>query len=370
MAGKDKTIAKRLSSFSFLNLPKDSKKVDVRSFILSQSKHTTTSPHNDPSSSLPSRPIRRRFWKDVLVKEVPEGHQIHLDTRPVRTPSSKTPLVIPRHKPHLATAIALEWDLLTTAQQASKQHFIPLTSLVGRAEQIREADTHSTNNKLRREIVDMVMRYLDTDTLLCWSPEPTSTPQQEPTMGGREPTLRELQIETAVPIITYLTTHVWPGVEIHPVADGEGSIIPAAQPDTTKHVIRGWIAALPAYELAGLERAVLAGKGLLGAIRLVVEWSEHLAELRPDGQEKRFGVEEAATAASLEVAWQTRMWGEVEDTHDVEKEDLRRQLGSVVLLVAGEGEEAEAQLSDVGSGWRRVKERSVEEELKRQQSWR
>jgi ATP synthase F1 complex assembly factor 2 len=29
------------------------------------------------------------------------------------------------------------------------------------------------------------------------------------------------------------------------------------------------------------------------------------------------------------------MWGEVEDTHDVEKEDLRRQLGGVVLLVGG-----------------------------------
>jgi ATP synthase F1 complex assembly factor 2 len=39
----------------------------------------------------------------------------------------------------------------------------------------------------------------------------------------------------------------------------------------------------------------------------------------------------------MEVAWQTRQWGEVEDTHDVEKEDMRRQLGSVVLLVGGHG---------------------------------
>ena len=38
-----------------------------------------------------------------------------------------------------------------------------------------------------------------------------------------------------------------------------------------------------------------------------------------------------------EVEWQTKKWGEVEDTHDVEKEDLRRQLGSAVLLVAGNG---------------------------------
>lgn len=193
----------------------------------------------------------------------------------------------------------------------------------------------------------MVIRYLDTDTLLCWSPETSGAAavataatgvQQEDMMAP--PSLRTLQIQTARPIIQYLTTHIWPGIEIHPVSEGSNSIIPASQPGTTKDVIRGWIADLPAYELAGLERAVLAGKGLLGAVRLVVEWSEHLAHLRPSRQGlERFGVEEAARAASLEVAWQTRMWGEVEDTHDVEKEDLRRQLGSVVLLVSGEEEE-------------------------------
>ncbi len=92
---------------------------------------------------------------------------------------------------------------------------------------------------------------------------------------------------------------------------------------------------LPSFELAGLERAVLAGKGLLGAARLVVEWSEELGHLRGEGDVKEFGVEEAAKTASLEVDWQTGMWGSVEDTHDVEREDVRRQLGSVVLLVSG-----------------------------------
>jgi len=94
---------------------------------------------------------------------------------------------------------------------------------------------------------------------------------------------------------------------------------------------------LPAFELAGLERAVLAGKGLLGATRLVVEWSTEMEDLRGDGKEEgRWGVEEAARAASLEVEWQIGMWGAVEDTHDVEREDIRRQLGSVVLLVSGQ----------------------------------
>lgn len=103
------------------------------------------------------------------------------------------------------------------------------------------------------------------------------------------------------------------------------------------------MAGLPAWELAGLERAVLAGKSLCVAARLVVEWSEAfygmrqlVAEMGKKGTE-RFGIEQAAEACSLEVAWQTGEWGEVEDTHDVEKEDLRRQFGSVILVVGGTG---------------------------------
>ena len=117
-------------------------------------------------------------------------------------------------------------------------------------------------------------------------------------------------------------------------------------------MIRDWVAALGAYELAALERGVLATKSLCVASRLLVEWSASAsASANPsenanqseetgaegytgrEGRRKRFGVEEAAEACSAEVRWQTGMWGEVEDTHDVEREDLRRQLGSVVLMV-------------------------------------
>src|SRR5947207_10720988 len=68
-----------------------------------------------------------------------DGFQIMLDNRPVRTPSKQI-LFVPRSKPNLATAIAVEWDLLVNAQQALKQHFIPLTSLTSRALDIAEED--------------------------------------------------------------------------------------------------------------------------------------------------------------------------------------------------------------------------------------
>jgi ATP synthase F1 complex assembly factor 2 len=190
---------------------------------------------------------------------------------------------------------------------------------------------------MRSSIVTTVMRFLDTDSLLCWAPEPNADPPGYETHEKRTESLRSIQERTALPIIAFLTERVWPGIEIIPDSDAS-TIMPISQPQMTKDVIRGWVSGLPPFELAGLERAALAGKTLLGAARLVVEWSTELAYLRDKTAREKFGVQEAAKVASLEVDFQTGMWGEVEDTHDVNKEDVRRQLGSVVLLVSGQQE--------------------------------
>ncbi|ETS77825.1 hypothetical protein PFICI_09887 [Pestalotiopsis fici W106-1] len=278
------------------------------------------------------QPLRKRFWKDVTVREVDGALEVHLDTRPLRHPTTKKIIRLPVSKPLLAGALAHEWDSLTSVQQASKQHLIPLTSLICRAVDIGEDD--DLQGEIRQGIVKMVMRYLDTDSLLCWAPPPGKHDYVE----GRE-SLRDIQKRTSEEIIGFLTTRVWPGVELHPVLDGE-SLMPRSHDPVTRQIIEGWVAGLSSWELAGLERAVLAGKGLLGAARLVVEWSEGFvgAGIGDGGVGAvKFGADEAAKAASLEVDWQTGNWGEVEDTHDVEKEDIRRQLGGVVLLVSGVG---------------------------------
>lgn len=284
------------------------------------------------SESGKTSPLKKRFWKDVHVREVPEGYQIHLDSRPVRTPT-KSILTIPRSKPHLAHAIAIEWDMLENVQQALKNYNIPMTSIAARVQDIIEAE-EGGDKRIRVDIVTVMMRYLDTDTLLCWAPENASEDAASLDMQStRTDSLRGLQIKTAQPIISYLKTSVWPGVELRPVLD-ENSIMPVQQSEVTTSVIRGWITGLPAYELAALERAVLAGKSLLVGTRLLIEWSEEFRDLqRSSGQ--RFGIEEAAEAASLEVKWQTGKWGEVEDSHDVDNEDIRRQLGSAILLISG-----------------------------------
>lgn len=320
-----------------------------------------------PTASKPGAALTKRFWKDVHIKQddgkssiwlgqgyeadinIAGHHKVMLDSRAVRAPNAKSHLSIPASKPALAAAIALEWDLLISAAQALKNHFIPLTSLVSRATDIAAQDQgqHLVKDRpsAREEIVRLMLRYLDTDTLLCWAPvksgfaEASGLEQiDSQTTSGRS--LRELQVATATPIIHFLTENVWPGISIHPTLEEDGSLMPKPQTQLTRDVIRGWITGLGPWELAGLERAVLAGKSLLVGARLVVEWSEAFHGLvdKEKYVEHTFTIDDAAEACSLEVSWQTRMWGEVEDTHDVEKEDLRRQLGSVVLLVSGTGQ--------------------------------
>ncbi|EGX96130.1 mitochondrial molecular chaperone [Cordyceps militaris CM01] len=287
------------------------------------------------SSSSSASPIKRRFWRDVRVDEVNGALQVLLDARPLRHPNTKEIVRVPLSKPTLAAALAIEWDLLTSAQQATQQHLIPLTSLVCRALDIAAEDAAAATTGVaaatRTAIANSVLRYLDTDSLLCWAPPAGA----RDLLNDAGESLRDVQKRAAEDTVGFLTTHVWPGITIKPVLDGH-SIFPASQDEGVREVVQGWVLGLSAWELAGLERAVLAGKSLVTAARFIAEWSDGPAGLRDAAtRETRFGAEEAARATSLEVDWQTSNWGEVEDTHDVNREDVRRQLGSVVLLVSG-----------------------------------
>ena len=263
--------------------------------------------------------------------------EVHLDVRPLRHPETKEIIRLPLSKPDLASALALEWDLLTSAQDATRQHLIPLTSIVCRALDIAADDAVNgpEGAKIRTMIATAVLRYLDTDSLLCWAP-PAG---EHDLVNDAGESLRDVQKKTAEEIVSFLTTHVWPGIKIDPVLDGH-SIIPQKQSPGVREVVQGWVMGLDEWEITGLERAVLAGKSLVAAARFVTEWSEGSVAKGYLNTGKKFGVEEAAVATSLEVNWQTGQWGEVEDTHDVGKEDVRRQLGSVALLVSGTGRRA------------------------------
>lgn len=65
---------------------------------------------------------------------------------------------------------------------------------------------------------------------------------------------------------------------------------------------------LDPFELSSFERAVMTTKSVLLATRLVMEYTS------PEKCDGRYGVEGISHLASLEVRFQTSMWGEVEDS--------------------------------------------------------
>lgn len=78
------------------------------------------------------------------------------------------------------------------------------------------------------------------------------------------------------------------------------------------------IEGLDNFQLAAFEKAVMQTKSFIIALALV---------------KGRIGVEEAALAARVEVLHQIERWGEVDDAHDVDEEDIKRQLGSVACAL-------------------------------------
>ncbi|KAK6354895.1 ATP synthase complex assembly protein atp12 [Orbilia brochopaga] len=285
------------------------------------------------------KPRTERFWQDVHLKLVDDRYQILLDARPLKTPAKHT-LSVPQTKPLLAYALQLEWVLMRTSKEALKPHFIPLTSLASRAIDLEEAEKTGKTDKVeveaaegdekpkgtREQIVDFVMGYLDTDTVLMISP----------TRGGHlaapgEKQLRDLQLEAANDMINWAKTTIpvpegEAGLDFL-LSDGDYGLLPNSQSDRTKDVLRRIISDFSAWELVGLERAVILSKSLLVGLRLVMENKKY--------HSIRWDVEEAAKACNLETDFQVEQWGLVEDTHDVNHVDLRRGLGSVVLLVSG-----------------------------------
>ncbi|KAK6503093.1 ATP synthase complex assembly protein atp12 [Arthrobotrys musiformis] len=296
-------------------------------------------------ASIP-KPRTERFWEDVHLQVIDGRYRILLDARSIKT-SAKNDVSVPVNKPLLAYALQVEWATMRNSKEALKSHFIPLTSLASRAidletaerdgaaaaaenadaasaegsEQEVEMDTRST----REQITDFVMGYLDTDTVLMISP----------TRGGHlasagEKQLRDRQLEVAYDIVEWAQESIPVpdgGEKLDFVlSDGDHGILPSSQSARTKQILRDMISKFSAWDLVGLECAVILSKSLLVGLRLVME-NKKTADIKWD-------VEDAAKACNLETDFQVEQWGLVEDTHDVGHADLRRGLGAVVLLVS------------------------------------
>lgn len=266
------------------------------------------SPGTDSQTRLAEATLKR-FWKSVAIEESDFGYTVTLDKKALKTPSSAT-LQIPSDKKTLATMIAAEWAQVSSA--SIRQHQLPLTSLAARA--IDHLDLHHRD---RHSTIQTLLRYLDTDAVLIH-------------IAGSDRFLK-MQDDEWTPIRTWAESFFETKISHLPAEKG---IVAHKQSPETREAAMKWLETLDKWDLAAFERSVYATKSFLLSTLLVESQKQGLLQDGIGKKKGAMGVEEIARLATLEVRYQTEMWGEVEDTHDVDHEDIRRQLASAVILIS------------------------------------
>ncbi|KAF8343949.1 ATP12-domain-containing protein [Cantharellus anzutake] len=231
----------------------------------------------------------KRPWKTVGLKAYPEYFTITLDNKPLRTPAGNL-LTVPSTKGLFAASVVNEWE---RQNRVVKQHALTLTSLVSVA-----IDTLSDPGARGDAHMDL-LKYLRTDTILFMAKEP--------------PQLVELQKRHWVPILE------WARAEFNIAIPTSDTLFIQPSPAQAVQTLHTILKEMDQWTLAAMCRAVHSSKSFMIGLALV---------------KGRITAEEAALAARVEVQSQINRWGEVEDTHDVDYRDIRRQLSSAALLAA------------------------------------
>lgn len=304
---------------------------------------------NTPSATNRLEKTLTKFWEkvDTTFNDKKNKYDVLLDGKTLKTPLG-FPLSLPPQKSQLAHLIAHEWKNLPDLK--IKTNSLPLTSIASRSIDLEEI--HRETNKVNDEMIAKVgslldiklnlLRYLDTDTCLIF----TTTDEYQ----GK---LRTRQNELYLPLIaeyedfftTYGQKHAnllpeghkiqleFLDCETHGLRGNKQSI-------TTQNVVLHWMDSLPIYDLIALEKSVLTTKSFLcGAtiLRLNVsnpETKRDLYQVNKSSPEEYYfrTVAEVIELGNMETIFQTEQWGEVEDTHDVDKVDWLRNLSSAALL--------------------------------------
>jgi ATP synthase F1 complex assembly factor 2 len=282
----------------------------------------TTIEHNTVSEANRLSKTLTRFWDEVDVKPTADGSalQIHLDSKPLRTPLGN-PLAIPATRPILANLIKHEWTSLATTN--IKPHTLPLTSLSSRVIDLLQSSSDpeaAAKVGSRDTIIQDLLRYLDTDTLLVFSPK-----------AEYEGALRQAQEDLYRPIIAEVEKFF--DVKLTYLDSDRDGLRGNSQTPETREKVAEFLNSLNYYDLVALEKVTLTAKSLICGLLTVVTKSKDF-----NHTELEKPLEVIAKAATLEIIYQTEKWGEVEDTHDVDYQDIRRSISSAAILAFEEKE--------------------------------
>ncbi|KAI9310376.1 hypothetical protein BX666DRAFT_1870134 [Dichotomocladium elegans] len=236
----------------------------------------------------------KRFWKEAWVKEEQDGVTVMLDKRKLRTPNGRHIVKFNLDQRPLAYLTAAEWE---TQTESLKSHSLPLTSIIARAFDALDP-SRAEDPAVRGQVIDKLMTYFDTDATCYHEDHPEA--------------LTKLQDMHWKPLINWASTTY--GVNINTTT----GIFAVSQPTETRNKLRDVVEQMDPLELAAFEKAVMSSKSFLIGLAVV---------------KNALTVEQAAQAAHVEMNAQIDRWGEVEDSHDVEREYIRQTLGSVAAAV-------------------------------------
>lgn len=300
--------------------------------------------HNIQSDTNRLAKTLTRFWEKVGVHEG-EKCEVQLDGKTLRTPLG-FPLALPKSKRQLAHLIAHEWSNLPDLK--IKTTNLPLTSIAARSIDLDEANKPQADEEIQTKVGNVedimvnLLRYFDTDTCLIFA-----------TKDEYEGKFRKMQDELYLPLIKeyeeYFTAYARKHTNFLP--DGEIVKITFLDCETdglrgnkqsllVQNVVYHWMKKLPISDLVALEKAILTSKSFLCGVTLLrsnvsdPQLQSEIYQVNKSGPEEYYfkTAEEIIELGNLETIFQTAEWGEVEDTHDVDKEDWLRNITSAALL--------------------------------------
>lgn len=263
-----------------------------------------------------------KFWEKVSVAKNDDSHfVIQLDRKSIKTPLGFE-MKIPPSKKSLAFLLENEWKSLPSLQ--IKPFQVPLTSLTSRCIDLEQAQL-SSDKEIKAKVGDLstvknlLLRYLDTDTMLVFSP-----------VEDCDGELRKEQEKCYRPIIKEMESFFSKFADngepvVFTFLDCEKSgLIGNSQTEHTKAAVLKYLDSLSVWDLVALEKAVLVSKSFIAGVTILRNADYN--------DEFKLTVEELARLVTLETVIQTARWGEVEDTHDVDKVDIKRNLASAAII--------------------------------------
>lgn len=264
-----------------------------------------------------------KFWDNVTLNSDNDALTVALDNKPIRTSLGHT-LTVPKSRELLAIMLKNEWSSLPNL--SIKPHSLPLTSIVSRCIDLESVSKPGCDPDLvskiggdRVKLSEALLRYLDTDTLLCFSPH-----------AEYEGTLRSAQNEMYLPIISaierFLSKFSSGPLRLQVLDADLHGLRGNAQSEEVREAARKYLNTLNLWDFTVFEKTVFTTKSFICAI-LLLESKAKCSSLN-----MKLSMEEIAKCATLETIYQTDRWGEVEDTHDVDKRDVRRNINAAAIV--------------------------------------